>query len=282
MHGSVVDILPHSALHSFQLLCSHALSSSKITGRDFGINLNSRVRRNQRFRELYPFGDGDALANDGIVFHVAHAEHTIDFFDTKPVQDIRHQRLEAHVLDASNVFGALEVVGSAIGTPLPCVIYQVFSHFAQRSALFAEIYDYSAAAILSFLDRFFNAEEKIRSTGANVRPEDITSIALVVDSQRQADRIIRHFGGIAETVHSEATNGRQEDFNVAASNKLWVASTSMLKQRASQGSLVDPESLGNAGEVPDRFDRKLGDSELSKIIQADLAVRDASLSQDNF
>jgi hypothetical protein len=53
-----------------------------------------------------------------------------------------------------------------------------FSHFAQRSALFAEIYDYSAAAILSFLDRFFNAEEKIRSTGANVRPEDITSIAL--------------------------------------------------------------------------------------------------------
>jgi hypothetical protein len=31
-----------------------------------------------------------------------------------------------------------------------------------------------------------------------------------------------------------------------------------------------------------RFDRKLGDSELSKIIQADLPVRDASLSQDNF
>lgn len=41
---------------------------------------------------------------------LAHAQHSINFLDTKPVKNVRHKRLEAHVFHASNVFCSHEIV----------------------------------------------------------------------------------------------------------------------------------------------------------------------------
>lgn len=53
---------------------------------------------------------------------LAHAKHPVDLLDSKPVQNIGHQGLEAHVLDAGDIFGASEVVGSPVFSSLPGVV----------------------------------------------------------------------------------------------------------------------------------------------------------------
>lgn len=59
---------------------------------------------------------------------LAHAQHAIDLLDSQPMEDIRHQSLEAHVLHASNVLGTLEVFGCAVQTTLSSVVDEVLRH----------------------------------------------------------------------------------------------------------------------------------------------------------
>lgn len=53
---------------------------------------------------------------------LAHAQHAVNLFDTQPVQDIRHQSLESHVLDSRNVLRASEVLRGSIGTALSGIV----------------------------------------------------------------------------------------------------------------------------------------------------------------
>lgn len=63
---------------------------------------------------------------------LAHAKHSIDLLDPEPVQDVGHEGLEPHVLDAGDVFRATEVVGRSIFHPLSSIVYHyrssAFSH----------------------------------------------------------------------------------------------------------------------------------------------------------
>lgn len=59
-----------------------------------------------------------------VVHHsLAHAEHPINLGDAQPVQDIRHQSLEAHILDPRDVLGPLEVIRCAIFPALASVVH---------------------------------------------------------------------------------------------------------------------------------------------------------------
>ena len=83
------------------------------------------------FTCMSPHG-GPPLSNDSVVLHavlrgahvrntcslcgvliehsLAHAKHSVDLLDAEPMEDVRHQSLESHVLYACNVLSALEVV----------------------------------------------------------------------------------------------------------------------------------------------------------------------------
>ncbi len=60
---------------------------------------------------------------------LAHAQHSINLGDAEPMEDIRHERLEPHVLDASNVLRSLEIIRSAIGASFTGVVYNWPSPF---------------------------------------------------------------------------------------------------------------------------------------------------------
>ena len=82
------------------------------------------------------------LANNGVIFHavdlcklrknsdidhtgddpLAHAQHPIDLLDAEPMKDIGHQGLKAHVLDASHVFGSLEIIRSPVFSTFSCIV----------------------------------------------------------------------------------------------------------------------------------------------------------------
>ena len=53
---------------------------------------------------------------------LAHAQHPIDLLDTEPMKDIGHQGLKAHVLDASHVFGSLEIIRSPVFSTFSCIV----------------------------------------------------------------------------------------------------------------------------------------------------------------
>lgn len=55
-------------------------------------------------------------------------KHSVDLGNTEPVQNIRHQSLETHVLDAGNVLCTFEVLACTIGTTFSCVVYQIFGN----------------------------------------------------------------------------------------------------------------------------------------------------------
>jgi hypothetical protein len=87
------------------------------------------------------------LANNGIVLHarecqhvwmierssnkgdlLAHAQHSINLLDPKPMENVWHECLESHILYTSNILGALEVVGCAIGPTFASVIDDLVQH----------------------------------------------------------------------------------------------------------------------------------------------------------
>lgn len=127
--------------------------------------------------------DGNALVDNGIVLHVGHAEHPVDFSNAQPVENVGHESLEAHVLHTRNVLRSLEVFAGPIFSSFPCIVHKVFGHFPKGSALFAEVNDHAATAFLRFFDGLFDAERQVGAACANVRPEHVASIALVVDTE---------------------------------------------------------------------------------------------------
>lgn len=62
---------------------------------------------------------------------LAHAEHPVDLLYAKPMKDIWHKGLEAHILNASDVLRPLEVVRSSISASLSCIV----NHFTTQSAI---------------------------------------------------------------------------------------------------------------------------------------------------
>lgn len=124
------------------------------------------------------------------------------------MQDVWHQGLKAHILDASNVFGSLEVVRGSVGTTLASVVnhyrqsashhhqdpcprtmlggshgtihnvrsgtpkstknYAYLGDLSQSTTLFSEVDDNTTSTILCLFDSLFDAEDEIWPTGTDV------------------------------------------------------------------------------------------------------------------
>ena len=89
--------------------------------------------------DLHALADGDPGPDDGVVLHVAHRHEAMDVADAEPVQHVRHQLLEAHVLHARDALGAREVGVGAVAALLALarVVDQELGHLAERAALLA-------------------------------------------------------------------------------------------------------------------------------------------------
>ena len=124
----------------------------------------------------------DALLDDSIVLHVGHAKHAINLGDTQPVQDIRHQSLEAHILDTGDILRTLEVLARTVFATLSGIVHKILCHFAKGTTFLAEVNDYTAAAALCFFDRLLDAKSKVRAARADVGAKHVTAVALVVDA----------------------------------------------------------------------------------------------------
>lgn len=122
-----------------------------------GIDLDSRVWWNKVLRNLMPFFDRDTRVDDSLLarqkastgcrialtscfmslqshqprsasrccLDSPHRNHVINLLDTKPMQHIRHESLESHVLDTGDIFRTLEVHRSVVVTSLAGVVHQV-------------------------------------------------------------------------------------------------------------------------------------------------------------
>lgn len=56
---------------------------------------------------------------------LAHAQHSVNLLDTKPVENVRHQGLETHVLDASDVLSSFEIFRSTIRPSLSGIVDEI-------------------------------------------------------------------------------------------------------------------------------------------------------------
>lgn len=56
---------------------------------------------------------------------LAHTQHPVDLLDTEPVEDIRHQRLESHVLHPRNILCPFEIFRGAVRSAFPRIIHKI-------------------------------------------------------------------------------------------------------------------------------------------------------------
>src|ERR1700753_52091 len=108
--------------------------------------------------------------------------HAGDLLDSKPMQDIWHYGLEAHILLYSYVFCALEVFAGFVLTSLPSIVDQVLGNLAESASFLSEVDNNATPSFLSLLDGLLDTEDEIRAASAYVGTEDITSVAFVMNS----------------------------------------------------------------------------------------------------
>lgn len=74
----------------------------------------------------------------GVDVHIAHRNHVVDFRDTQPVQDIGHERLEAHILHTRDELRRLEVLVGRVAAAFTEVVHEVSVRgIAKRKSLSA-------------------------------------------------------------------------------------------------------------------------------------------------
>src|SRR5205814_4412855 len=178
-----------AALHSRQPLRIWNFAIAVVACRLLGIHLDTRVGRDQLVRELDALADFDGRSDDRVVLEVAHRHQPVDTPNAQPVQNVRHQFLEAHVLHAGDAFGAQEIVVRAVAALLPLarVVDQELGHLAQGAAFLAGVDDQTYSALLRAADAFLDRMRKVRPAGADIGPKDVRAVALVVHASGQRD-----------------------------------------------------------------------------------------------
>jgi len=76
-------------------------------------------------RNIVSLMDRNPALYDSIILHITHRHHIIDLLDAQPVQDVRHQCLEAHVLDTGDHFSGFEVFIGGVASAFTQVVYEI-------------------------------------------------------------------------------------------------------------------------------------------------------------
>ena len=203
--------------------------------------------------------DRDALADQRVVLHVAHRGEAVDAGDAEPMQHVRHQFLEAHVLHAGDTLRALEIGLRAVAALLALarVVDQELGDLAERAAFLAVVDHEPDAARLRHLDADLDAVREIRPACADVGAEHVGAVALVVHAAGERRPAVAELGRIAEAVDGRAADRRQEHLEVGPRDQLRIHAAGLLVQPAAQFGFGEAEALGDAGQIPDRIDRRL-------------------------
>mmetsp|Transcript_111 Transcript_111/g.135 ORF Transcript_111/g.135 Transcript_111/m.135 type:complete len:276 (-) Transcript_111:476-1303(-) len=219
----------------------------------------------QILRNLHTVDDLNASVNYGIVLHIRHADKIVNFRDTKPMEWIRHERLESSVLYTRHAFCAVEIVLCGVPTllTLTSVVNEVLCHLSKTAPLFPEVNHDTTSSTLCSLDAFFNRVGEVGTTCANIRSEHITSITLIMNTTGQLDILVGNGIRISPNVDSKSPNGRQEDFDVGASDELWIHAICHAEDGLPQESFGTPESSRHLGQIPYGFNGTLGTDGLS-------------------
>mmetsp|Transcript_29329 Transcript_29329/g.94042 ORF Transcript_29329/g.94042 Transcript_29329/m.94042 type:complete len:234 (-) Transcript_29329:916-1617(-) len=172
-----------AALGRLERLLVHDVGAATVVARvDLGDDLHLRVLRHKLGGDRHALFNLDARGHDGVVLHVRHGDELVDLRDAKPVERIRHERLEASVHNAGHVLRAVEVLlgGVAVLLALAAVVHEVLGNLAEGAALLTVVDDDASAASLGRLHALLHGVGEVRAAGADVRSEHVRAIALVV------------------------------------------------------------------------------------------------------
>ncbi|CCD99338.1 hypothetical protein BRAS3809_2590011 [Bradyrhizobium sp. STM 3809] len=241
-------------------------------------DLDMGVGRDQLVGDRHALDDVDALADQRIVFHVAHRDEAVDPLDAEPVDDIRHQLLETRILHAGDAFGALEVSGRGVAVLLALarIVDEELGDLAERAAFLAVVDDDAEAAVLARGNAFLDAVDQIGAAGADVRAEHVGAVALVMHATCDLGPGIIQLGDVAEQIDRGAADRRQEDLQVRPRHQLRIHAAGLLEQATTQIGLAGAEARGDTRQVPHRVDRDL-DHRHAAIGMHDVAVMDEAL-----
>ena len=159
----------------------------------------------------------------------------------------------------------IAVGGVAAGLSLAGVVDQELGDFPQSSPFLAVVDDDPDPALLRGLDADFDAVNEIRAARADVRAEDIRSVAFVVDAAGDHRAWICKTLDLAKEIHRRAADRRQQDLEVGTGDQLGKHASCLLEQGTTEVRLGYPEARRYARQVPNRIDRGLGDAYLTAV-----------------
>ena len=138
------------------------------------------------------------------------------------MQHIGHELLETRVLYARDALGAREIGRRLVAARLALagVVDQKLGHFAECPPFLAVVDDESGAATLRAADALLDAMREIRSTGADVRAEDVRAVAFVVNPTGQRARRIVHRRRVTKNIERHAADGRQKHMQVVDASRV--------------------------------------------------------------
>lgn len=140
----------------------------------------------------------------------------------KKVENIRHELLVSGIFHTSDLLRIVEVLGGRVTPSLPAVVYHVFDNLTQSPSFTLEIYDNADAATLGTLDGLLYTEDEVRSTGADIRPENVGTRARIVWSTGDLGIRVGELGGVSHDVDRHTSDGREEDLDIRSSQQFGI------------------------------------------------------------
>src|SRR5277367_4833355 len=121
---------------------------------------------------------------------------------------VRHELLEAGILNAGDALSALEISRSRVAALLALarVVDQEFRDLAECASFLAVIDDDAETAGLAGARAFFDAVNEIRPAGTDIRTKDVGAVAFDVDAARDPRARIGKLCDVAEQIDGRAAD----------------------------------------------------------------------------
>ena len=205
-------------------------------------------------------------ADHRVVLDVAHRDQAVDARYAEPVQHVRHQLLEAHVLDAGDALGALEVGRGAVAARLALarVVDQELGHLAERPALLAVVDDQRrrrrpGRSRCTPRCRAPDRAGRCRCP-SRTRPSRCTRRAPGRRPSCPARRAWRGRRRCRRCGRRSAAGTPRRSGRVTSSGNMPPVCSNRWRRRLLSET---PQRCGDAGQIPDRLDRDLGAVDLA-------------------
>src|SRR5215472_1630107 len=150
----------------------------EISGSFFCFDFDHCIERYQSIGDRELLHHLDPLRLERLAFDIRHRDPSVNPADAEPVEDIRHQLLKAHILDAGDAFGAAEIAVDPVAARLSLagIVDEELGDFTERSSLLAVVNDDPDPALLRGLETDCDPVNQIRAACANVRPKDVRTV----------------------------------------------------------------------------------------------------------